>query len=255
MTDDDGTCSLCPRGKYKSGPGASICLDMTNATCPAGQGFSSASADTDDQTGATDDDGTCSLCPRGKYKSAVDNSMCLIMDVATCEPGESYSSTSSSLYGEGAVLNDGTCLPCAAGKFKATAGTSACLSMTNASCPADRNFRSPSSTQANLTGGTADDGTCELCPSGRHKSSECLVSGQYFKRSNESSLNDPVSDRQATHVSARSSHGWRDTSKWKHKDSTILDQLSTQYAKLTLNSTAHNLSSKDIQPLDCVLNA
>ena len=149
-----------PSRQVQSGPGASICLDMT-IVLPCGQGFSSASADTDDQTGVTDDDGTCSVpsrqvwsaldllghdAPRPagqgfhlpvqiltirqatdddarvsvprRYKSVVDNSRCLIMDVATCEPGESRR---GSLDGK-VVLNDGTCLLCAAGKFKATAG-------------------------------------------------------------------------------------------------------------------------------------
>ena len=62
-TANDGTCTICTVGKYKTGSGATACIDMTYKTCAQGREFSSASAGADKE-GATSNDGNAPYVPQ-----------------------------------------------------------------------------------------------------------------------------------------------------------------------------------------------
>jgi len=87
---------------------ASCCHNMSNTTCPIGQGFSSATAT--DRTyfkGSTENDGICTLCVPGRYKSTMSPSSCSI-----CPPG-TYQNRNGS----------GSCINCPKGTYLKLAGT------------------------------------------------------------------------------------------------------------------------------------
>ena len=79
VENDDTTCP-CPAGQYTSNDAStSTCLPMTQQTCPIGQGFKSATAtDQTNNAGSTENDGICTMCAPGQYKSTVSPSSCSV---------------------------------------------------------------------------------------------------------------------------------------------------------------------------------
>ena len=144
----NGVCWVyfLPSGQYHIGPGE--CVSMTNATCSPGQQFESPSAVRQiSLKGSTIDDGTCSNCPVGRYKSVEQPTSC-----SMCPLGYSTANNTSSIhctpcapgfYGTDSIgfplcapcpagtynpnaasVNEGACLVCAAGTFTNRTGTS-----------------------------------------------------------------------------------------------------------------------------------
>ena len=111
--NDDTTCSIpnCPAGQYVNvTTHESACHNMSNSTCPIGQGFQSATA-TNQTTfkGSTENDGICTMCAPGQHKSTGLPSSCSV-----CPPG-TYQNNSGS----------GSCIKCPKGTFLKLAGTAA----------------------------------------------------------------------------------------------------------------------------------
>jgi hypothetical protein len=87
------------------------CHNMSNTTCPIGQGFSSATAiDRTNFQGSTKNDGICTLCVPGQHKSKMEASSCKVCSAGT------YQNKSSS----------GSCINCPKGTFSQHAGAHDC---------------------------------------------------------------------------------------------------------------------------------
>ena len=108
VPNDDTTC-FCPAGLYISNDAStSTCLPMTQQTCPIGQGFKSATAtDQTNNAGSTENDGICTMCAPGQYKSTVSPSSCSV-----CPPGTYQDNIGSS-----------SCIKCPKGTYLKLAGT------------------------------------------------------------------------------------------------------------------------------------
>ena len=112
VSNDDTTCSIpnCPAGQYMNLNGDAAnntCHNMSNSTCPIGQGFSSATATHRTYfKGSTENDGICTMCVPGQHKSTVSPSSCSV-----CLPG-TYQNNSGS----------GSCIKCPKGTFLKGAG-------------------------------------------------------------------------------------------------------------------------------------
>ncbi len=183
---DDGTCALCPAGRFKNVTDARGCTRMSHFDCNRGQGFRSASAATltasGSYAGATADDGACSTCGAGQYNAhggqtacsacpvaryrsgTTDPTTCQPMSIATCGAGFAFSSPSATASGySGSTLDDGVCTPCAPGRFNSASGTAAeCKTMTTATCGPGYAFRSASANASGFRGSTQDDGVCAV---------------------------------------------------------------------------------------------
>ena len=126
-TVQDGLCWACPPGQFSAPSNMTTCTLMTTATCPPGEGFYSASsvkADAGYFFGATEDDGMCSVCPKGRWKPTEKASVCNI-----CEVGKFQNITGSDFPCQvcqaGFFQNDtgsAGCASCAIGRFSALAG-------------------------------------------------------------------------------------------------------------------------------------
>eukprot|EP00946_MAST-07B_sp_MAST-7B-sp1_P003828 g3828.t1 len=120
-------CNLCSAGKYRaeSSSNEDKCISMTSparSTCGPGEGFNSASATATNFKGSSLNDGTCTSCPAGKFKSLSGAVGCSTMTHHTCSAGQSYSSESAGADLEGATSDDGVCTSCPAGKYKESIG-------------------------------------------------------------------------------------------------------------------------------------
>ena len=106
--DNSDECCLiiCPAGQY-SDAATNTCYNMSNSTCPVGQGFESVTA-TNQATfrGSTENDGICTLCVPGQHKSTMLPSSCSV-----CPPG-TYQNNSGS----------GSCIKCPKGTNLKLAG-------------------------------------------------------------------------------------------------------------------------------------
>lgn len=108
LKEDGSEPCLCSAGRYKVG---TSCVEMTTSTCSAGLEFSSASAfanpvSPDQITGATLNDGECTTCPVGKYKSTTTAQKC-----STCPVGHRFDSSSTD------------CFACSMGQFQSSSTT------------------------------------------------------------------------------------------------------------------------------------
>ena len=112
-TLQDGVCwvFLCPAGEFQSGQ--IDCTRMTNSTCPSGFEFHSATVkSTIHLTGSTFDDGMCTPCAPGKFKSTITASRCL-----KCPKGYHTNNDTTSL----------SCSKCPKGTYAQDIGTPACM--------------------------------------------------------------------------------------------------------------------------------
>ena len=192
----DGTepC-LCAAGSYKVG---TTCVTMDTSTCPPGQDFSSASAASnpdslDGIVGSTANDGHCSPCAVGKYKSVSSTTHCVF-----CSAGREYISATSDcsacMRGRYQGQNDtpfASCTDCPPGKFVSSPAAPSCGDVSENSCQSGYGFESTSGDlgpSRNVSPGwtgtpyapdgkvgeyrwaaTEDDAACVLCPAGRFK--------------------------------------------------------------------------------------
>ena len=99
----------CPAGSFRPAEATeAVCISMTINTCPAGEGFFSASATgTAVLTGSNLDDGLCTPCEEGTFKNHIGPEKCKI-----CLPGMYQNDTNSK-----------SCKLCPVGKSLTTAGT------------------------------------------------------------------------------------------------------------------------------------
>ena len=134
-TNNDGTCTECPVGEYKSGSGEYLCDHEHNHVSSWLR--LRAPLRGSDLIGAYYNDGACSLCPAGQFKSADGATACTDMDTNTCVAGQGFSSASASDQGAltGSTVNDGACALCTAGKYKSSSGARSCTAMTHTTCP------------------------------------------------------------------------------------------------------------------------
>ena len=152
------SCGDCLPGRYKR-PHDNDCLPMTNASCPPGYGFSSASSeydmDTDVFFGATEDDGLCIPCPLGRWKAAENASACI-----PCNAGRFSNRTGETK----------ACFPCAMGRHNAYTGMTQCSQCSPGRFANDPGLTDPfckicdAGSFADRNGTT----TCSLCPPGKH---------------------------------------------------------------------------------------
>ena len=132
--------ALCvDAGTYRTPGSVGECLAMTTSTCPAGEGYSSASAQSDDDLSAsTADDGECQACVQGYYKGLAGATKCLVMTTSTCPAGEGYSSVSAKSDDDlsASTADDGECEACAQGYYKGLPGAAKCTA-----CPVGHSTR------------------------------------------------------------------------------------------------------------------
>ncbi len=185
---------------------------MTTGACPAGEGYSSASADTgepfdDPLSGADQDDGTCTPCALGKFSLPPSApracSWCAAglafvnssTSCTQCGPGTYQEQTAQVMdedNGNPDVAVPQVCTACPAGFYVGGFGATACGAMTTgdgtdsdggATCFSGRGYRSTSAEATTtiataaagtdtVTGSSADDATCEYCPPGKWKAAQ-----------------------------------------------------------------------------------
>ena len=134
-TADDGFCSNCASGRFKSTSTADRCLIMTVNTCTSGSAFSSPSKMADPTVGATANDGVCNACPSNSYKMnegpttcdqcptnslAPDSSGGTSIDVCKCIAGYTASNVDPSL------TNATQCYQCPENTYKNTIEHGSC---------------------------------------------------------------------------------------------------------------------------------
>ena len=77
--------------KYKTGSGATACIDMTYKTCAQGREFSSTSAGADKE-GATSNDGKCLMCRKSKVFTGTGSCIDMSQAETTCGAGVLFKS-------------------------------------------------------------------------------------------------------------------------------------------------------------------
>ena len=172
-SDTEATSCIfaCSRGMYVQD---GECISMTNATCPPGEGYSSASAVAVNITGSTSDDAQCTPCMSGMFKPTTTPDQCKKCTMGTftkqkksakcldCPEGY-YQEKKGQLSCIACVVgkyNDKTnsvsdCKVCIAGHFSNQTGMKSCQE-----CPAGKNL--VDSTTTSEKHDSLDD--CQLCP-------------------------------------------------------------------------------------------
>ena len=124
----EGLCWACSPGQFSPPSDFTRCIPMTNAYCPPGQGFFSASSISSNVGfyGATRDDGSCTACPQGQSKSTKDASRCI-----PCEAGKFQNETGGGFChictaGKFSNTKSEKCTPCFPGYYANEAGQFAC---------------------------------------------------------------------------------------------------------------------------------
>lgn len=197
MDTVNGTCTLCPAGKYSSKDGVTSCT-----RCPAGK-YSTAPTSQANNTACTNclpgyfandtSSTTCAACEAGTYIADAGQSYC-----TTCRAGTYSSSAKASLpcttclAGTYSVADKSTsCTPCAAGYFANLSNSTACslcLAGTVAPAGSSRCTLCPWGTYSSTNGMEK----CISCPSGKYSATagstectDCFIG--YFAQNNGSS--------------------------------------------------------------------
>ena len=177
-TTKNGICwvFMCPPGQYHLSP--TECQIMTNTTCPAGVGFHSPSAQRPSTLeGSTSNDGSCTPCIPGKYKSNAAPTSCI-----ACPLGYHTSNQNATI----------TCSSCTPGYYANTTASSTCIA-----CPKGKYNPQNVSVAAEV---------CKTCEKGKYANSlatgSCLLCPAGFTLPDDggSDLHDELSDCQSCGV-------------------------------------------------------
>jgi hypothetical protein len=198
----NGLCELCPLGHVTSSNNElectpscvagsylflddNTCRNMTNATCPPGQAYTSATSSGNGMVGSTKNDAKCTSCKVGRFKRATGPIACVDCDAGTfaekqrstecksCPAGyyqEKSKQTScvacviGKANGEEKGNSEVSCKVCGPGEFADTTGLPSCKW-----CPVGRFLEVEKSSTPALQTSSED---CTLCQVGQYNDAE-----------------------------------------------------------------------------------
>ena len=200
----DGSCELCPPGKFK-GKGGGMCENCPAGSwnaegskhileCQCGQGYYGPDGEACTMCAAgtykfVNGSSACIECDEGKYSTQVGartESVCL--DCANGATSQRGSESAASCLCEAGTQGDGVteCIPCLAGKYKSLPGTGACLDCALGSIsPAGSTSAGQCICRAGYTIESGGAGSCTACIAGTFKpangSQQCVAcsAGKY----------------------------------------------------------------------------